>query len=136
MPDKYTKEKRSEIMSKIRSKGTKIELKMKKALEDQGIEFKYQPKMYGTPDFLVPPNIAVFCDSSFWHGRNWKKLRKKLQKGYWRTHIEENRKRDKLVNARLYGEGYVVFRFWDYQIEKQIDRCTAKIKKTLLAVQE
>jgi len=133
MPDKYTKEKRSEIMSKIRSKGTQIELTMKRALEEQGIEFDYQPKVFGTPDFLIPPNIAVFCDSSFWHGRNWNKLKKKLPKGYWRAHIEENRKRDKLVNVQLQKEGYVVFRFWDYQIVKHMNRCIGKIQKTLKA---
>lgn len=74
VPDIFSKEKRSEIMSKIRSKGTKIELRMKKALEETGVEFEYQPKMFGRPDFFVPPNIAVFCDSSFWHGRNWRGL--------------------------------------------------------------
>jgi len=131
MPDKYSKEKRSEIMSKIRSKGTKIELKMKKTLEEQGIKFEYQPKMFGRPDFLIPPDIAIFCDSSFWHGRNWNELKRKLPKGYWRSHIEQNRERDKLVNARLRNEGYVVIRFWDYQIKKQTDECLHRIKKTL-----
>jgi len=51
------------------SKGTKIELKVKKALEENKIEFEYQPKMFGKPDFLIPPNIILFCDSSFWRVR-------------------------------------------------------------------
>lgn len=129
MPDKFTKEKRSEIMSKIRSKGTKIELKMKKALEEAGIEFEYQPKMFGRPDFLVSPKIAVFCDSSFWHGRNWKSLKRQLSSEYWHKHIRENIERDKLVNVELKRKGYVVMRFWDDDIEKRLSECIERIKK-------
>lgn len=131
MPDIFTKEKRSEIMSKIRSKGTKIELKMKKALEDAGIEFEYQPKIFGRPDFFVSPKIAIFCDSSFWHGRNWRSLKKQLPKQYWHKHIQESIDRDKVVNAELRKRGYKVLRFWDDDIEKHLSKCIEKIKKEL-----
>ncbi len=128
MTDMFTKEERSAIMSKIKSKGTKIELTMMRALEQNNIEFEYQPKMLGKPDFLVYPNLAVFCDSSFWHGNNWKVLKKKLSKGYWLEHIGNNRKRDKLVNDRLKKEGYVVLRFWDKDIFQDINGCIKKIE--------
>jgi DNA mismatch endonuclease (patch repair protein) len=128
MPDVFTKKKRSEIMSRIRSKGTKIELRMKQSLEENDIKFEYQPKIFGKPDFLIPPNIVVFCDSAFWHGRSWKKLKSKLRKGYWREHIERNRKRDRIVNSRLKKEGYIVLRFWNDRIEKEINACIATIK--------
>ena len=131
MPDVFTKKKRSEVMSKIRSKGTKIELSMKKALEEEKIEFLYQPKIFGKPDFLIIPSIAVFCDSSFWHGRQWQGLKKRLSVGYWRDHIERNRKRDRFVNSQLRSEGYIVLRVWDYEIIKSMDKCIKKIKDTL-----
>jgi len=133
MPDIFSKEKRSEIMSKIRSRGTQIELKMKKALEEAGVEFEYQPKMFGRPDFLIQPKIAIFCDSSFWHGRNWRSLKKQLSKEYWRKHIQENIKRDKVVNAELKRRGYTVLRFWDDGIEKHVLKCIEKIKRELPA---
>ena len=135
MPDKFTKEKRSEIMSKIRSKGTKIELKMKMALEENEIKFQYQPEMFGKPDFLIPPNIVVFCDSSFWHGRNWRTLRRRLPKNYWYDHIRKNRLRDRKVVAELKSKGYIVLRFWDEQIERRIDNCVKQIKDSLNAKQ-
>jgi len=116
-------------MSKIRSKGTKIEMRMKKGLEEKGFEFTYQPKLFGKPDFFIPPNIVVFCDSSFWHGRNWSKLRKKLPKEYWVDHIGQNRKRDREVNLRLRKEGFVVLRFWDDQINDHLDKVMKRIKK-------
>ena len=114
-------------MSKIKSKGTKIEITMMKALEEKSLRFEYQPKIFGKPDFLVYPNIVVFCDSSFWHARNWSKLKLQLTEGYWREHIEKNKKRDKVVNIRLKKIGYVVLRFWDSQIEKDLDSCVKEI---------
>jgi DNA mismatch endonuclease (patch repair protein) len=131
MPDIFTKKKRSEVMSRIRSKGTKIELRMKQALEENDIKFEYQPKIFGNPDFLIPPNIVVFCDSAFWHGRNWRKLKAKLKKGYWREHIERNRNRDRTVNRQLKKEGYTVLRFWNNQIEKEIETCIMRVNAFL-----
>ena len=114
-------------MAKIKSQGSKIEVKMKKALDGHFIKYEYQPKVYGKPDFVVEPKIAVFCDSSFWHGRNWRKLKPQLHEGYWQQHINNNRKRDALVNRWLKKEGYTVLRFWDKDIEKNIDECVKKI---------
>ena len=131
MPDMFSKEKRSEIMAKIKSKGTKIELKMKAELDKNGVEYEYQPKVFGKPDFLIPPNIVVFCDSSFWHGRNWEKLRERLPNEYWYEHIKRNVKRDKIVTKKLRKEGYVVLRFWDNQIEKETGKSIDKIKEAL-----
>lgn len=114
-------------MAKIRSKGSKIEMKMKKALDNQHVAYEYQPKVYGKPDFVVDSMIAVFCDSSFWHGRNWRKLKLQLHEGYWQQHIDNNRKRDVLVNRCLKKRGYTVLRFWDEDIEKNIGECIKKI---------
>lgn len=127
MPDIFTKEKRSQVMSRIRSRGTGIELKMKNALEKSGMRFQYQPKMFGKPDFLIFPNVVVFCDSSFWHGRNWKKLSKQLKNKYWYDHIKRNKERDSKVTQTLKNMDYAVLRFWDYEIEKQIEKCILRI---------
>jgi DNA mismatch endonuclease (patch repair protein) len=136
MPDVFSKEKRSEVMSKIRSKGSRIELKMKAALEENHITFEYQPKIFGKPDFFIPPKITIFCDSSFWHGRYWKKLQKQLHKEYWHEHIKKNRERDRIVNATLRRKGYVVLRFWDDQIEKQMRKCISIIKRNIQEMAE
>jgi len=131
MPDVFSKEKRSEVMSKIKSSGTKIEIRMKIALEEAGIKFEYQPKIYGKPDFLIPPNIVIFCDSSFWHGRNWQQLKKRLPDAYWREHIGNNRKRDRIVISALKNEGYIVIRYWDEEINKNINKCIKQITKSM-----
>jgi DNA mismatch endonuclease (patch repair protein) len=133
MPDVFTKEKRSQVMAKIRNKGSRIEIKMKEALEKNKIEFEYQPKLFGKPDFFVKPRIAIFCDSSFWHGRNWKKLKKQLKKGYWQEHILRNIERDIEVTKILKEQGFIVLRFWDDKIKKKPDSC---IKKIMASVQK
>jgi len=130
MPDKFTKEQRSKIMSKIKSKGSKMEQEMKAALESSKIDFEYQPKIFGRPDFLVKPNIAIFCDSSFWHGRNWNRLKKQLSREYWQGHIDRNRKRDREVNRVLKKQGYLVLRFWGEDIQENVEKCIVKIKQT------
>ncbi len=131
MPDVFNKGKRSEVMAKIKSKGSKIELLMKQALEKNTIAYEYQPKVFGNPDFIVHNTIAIFCDSSFWHGRNWKKLKTQLKEGYWRDHIYKNRKRDILVTMTLKRQGFVVLRFWDDQIKKHSDECITIIQNEL-----
>jgi len=129
--DRFTKEQRSEVMSRIRSTGTRIELLMKEGLESRGIGFRYQPKLFGKPDFLVDPKVAIFCDSSFWHGRNWSKLKKKLSSAYWYDHIKKNRKRDAEVTKRLSREGYVVLRFWDKELEGSLGDCIREIEEAV-----
>jgi DNA mismatch endonuclease, patch repair protein len=129
--DRFTKEQRSEIMSRIRSTGTRIELLMKEGLESKQIGFQYQPKLFGKPDFLVDPKIAIFCDSSFWHGREWSRLRKKLSSAYWYDHIKKNRRRDGEVTRRLSREGYVVLRFWDTELESSLGDCIGRIEEAV-----
>ena len=101
MADVFTKEKRSEVMSRIRSKNTGLEAEARKMLRRHGIRYRSHPKLYGSPDFLLEGRLLLFCDSSFWHGRNWKNLKERLaagsNPGYWVGHIGSNRKRDRKV---------------------------------------
>lgn len=135
MTDIFTASKRSEIMSKIKSKNTKLDRSMAKLLKNSHMQFRQYPKIFGRPDFLVKNEIAVFCDGSFWHGRDWQKLKRKLERGnnpeYWVSHISKNRKRDQAVNRRLRKDGYDIIRFWDIDVYKRPDWCINKIKKTL-----
>ena len=135
--DKFSKAKRSLIMSRIRSRNTKLDLAMRRILRKADINFKAYPKIYGSPDFLVGQKIVVFCDSSFWHGRNWPKLRRQLLRGsnwrYWVAHIAKNRARDREVNLRLRKEGYSVLRFWDSAIFREPEKCTGRLERAIAA---
>ena len=135
MTDIFSKAKRSEIMSRIKSKNTKLEIYTSKLLRKNKLKYKSQPKIFGNPDFLIEGKIVIFCDSTFWHGRNWRSLKKRLQKGnnpeYWVNHIQKNRIRDKKVTKELTQLGYIVLRFWDKDIFKKSEWCIEEIRKKL-----
>ena len=135
MADVFTKEKRSEVMRRIRSKNTGIEVEAKKMLRKHGIRYRSHPKLYGSPDFALEGRLLLFCDGSFWHGRDWKKLKERLSSGnnpdYWVNHIGSNRKRDRKVNRMLRERGYAVLRLWDTDISKRPEWCAARIREAL-----
>lgn len=125
----------SYTMSRIRSKDTKIEIRLRKALWASGLRYrKHYRKIPGCPDIVfASERLAVFCDSTFWHGRDWVERQKRIKSNreYWIPKIERNIERDKRVNAELKELGWKVIRFWDDEIEKQTDRCVAQICQAL-----
>ena len=127
--DIFTSEKRSWVMSRIRGKNTKIDLKMKKILSQQHYKFQMYPKMFGNPDFIIKrKKIAIFCDGDFWHGYKYIE-RKRPAKKFWREKIEGNMRRDKKVSRKLRREGWSVLRFWEHDIEKRPDFCLRKLAR-------
>ena len=124
----------SYTMSRIRSKGTGIEVNLEKILRLSGIKFRRQYNITGKPDFVILDyKIAIFCDSDFWHGYDWEKRKPRMRanKEYWIPKIERNISRDKEVTAALRREGWVVLRFWEHSIYKDINICAEKIIRTM-----
>lgn len=123
-------------MSRIKSSGSKIERVFAKELTSAGIKFRKNYKyITGKPDFVIAKNkIAVFCDSAFWHGyrrMSTSRHKFKTKRAFWRNKIYQNIKRDKTVNALLKKEGWRVIRLWDFQILKDVDKCTKKVLKEI-----
>ena len=69
-------------MQRIRSKDTSIEVLLRKALWAQGIRYrKNYTKLPGKPDIAITKyKIAIFCDSEFFHGKDWDKLKERLSR--------------------------------------------------------
>jgi DNA mismatch endonuclease, patch repair protein len=126
--DTFTKKKRSEIMSKIRSKNTKAELLVFKELRKKGVNFqKHYKSAVGKPDIALPrKKIAIFIDGDFWHGYRFNKITSKLPKKYWLKKIENNIKRDRKGRAQLHKKGWRTLRLWEHEIfndtKKSIDK--------------
>ncbi len=137
MPDIFSKEKRSEIMSLIRSTNTKPEIALRKIVSakfyPQGFRYKINyRKVKGTPDIaFVSKKIAVFVDGEFWHGYKFAKRKHKLPKKYWLPKIEANMKRDRKVNRHLKKEGWKVVRFWEHQVKKTPELIVEKLEEIL-----
>ena len=119
------------IMSAIRGKETGIEVRLRKALYAKGLRYRKNSKyIFGHPDVSMKGlKIVIFCDSEFWHGKNFAENEAKLttNREYWVKKIKRNIERDQEVNARLRGEGYTVLRFWGEEIEKHLGDCVDKI---------
>jgi len=114
-------------MSRIKSKNTTIELKMKQMLLDLDCDYEMHPQMYGSPDFVLKrKNVIIFCDGDFWHGYKYNE-KKKLRKKYWKEKIKTNMKRDLHVSRKLRREGWSVLRFWEHDIQKNPEKCIRKI---------
>lgn len=127
----YTTPERSKIMGKIRGKNTKPELAFRKALWAAGYRYRIDyKKLIGKPDIVLKKyRTAIFIDGEFWHGHNWeeRKLKIKTNKEFWIPKIERNIQRDQEVNKALAEMGYTVFRFWESEIKKELDRCLDEV---------
>lgn len=125
MADIFTKEKRSEIMSKIRGKNTKAELLFRKMLSaavyPKGFRYRlHYRKVSGSPDIVfVKQKIAIFIDGDFWHGRAYGRNGKTMRKKFWRDKIETNTRRDRRVNRELKKEGWKVIRIWESDVKRK-----------------
>lgn len=132
---KKTKEQISKNMRSVKSKDTKIEILLRKRLWKEGLRYrKNVQSIEGRPDIVfLGKKVAIFCDSSFWHGKNWesKKYEIKSNQEFWYKKIERNIERDNEVNELLQSKGWVVLRFSDDEITKQIDVCVEIIKKVV-----
>ena len=137
MADVLTKEQRRKNMQSIKSKDTKIEVILRKALWERGIRYrKNYKKLPGRPDIAITKyKIAVFCDGEFFHGKNWDELKIKLQNSnnseFWIDKISKNILRDRDNNKKLELLGWKVIRFWGNDIKKRPYECVAAIEETV-----
>ena len=133
--DKLTKEQRRHNMQAVKSKGSKIETALAKALWAKGFRYRKNDKtVFGKPDFTFKKHkIAVFVDSEFWHGKNWEVRRNdhKSNQDFWHKKIERNIERDKEVNEKLSSEGWKVLRFWGKDITKNLLICIQQIEEII-----
>ena len=130
MTDIFTPEKRSWVMSRIRSKDTKIEKAMASLLRKNRIHYRRYPKLFGNPDFIVEKKVLLFCDGDFWHGYQYGR-KKKPQKKFWREKIERNMARDRKVTRTLRRDGWSVLRIWEHDIQRNPEKCARKILKAV-----
>lgn len=134
--EKSKKEMISYKMSRVCATNTRIEERMASALRKQNLlgHRRNLRGVQGTPDFCWKgKKIAIFCDSSFWHGYNWRKakLQIKVRKKFWFKKIEDNIKRDQRVSKNLIKEGWSVLRFWDFEIERNPQKCAQRVLSVL-----
>ena len=125
------------IMSSIKSKNTRPELILRKALWRKNLRYRINyKKLPGKPDIVfTKKKIVIFCDGDFWHGHNWalrglSSLEDELN-GYsefWRQKILRNIKRDNEINKDLTSRGWTVIRIWESDIKNDVNKCVDLIE--------
>ena len=139
--DRLTKEQRHKNMSNIKNKDTGIEVKLRKALWEKGYRYrKNMMSLPGKPDIVLTKyKIAVFCDSEFFHGKDWEVLKPQLERGknpdFWINKISKNMKRDEEINFKLNAMGWTVIRFWGKEITKRTSECVNAIEEVIFDIQ-
>lgn len=135
--DNLTKEQRQKNMKNIRSKDTSIEVKLRKSLWAKGYRYRKNVKtLPGKPDIVLPKyKIAIFCDSEFFHGKDWEVLKPRIEAGnnseYWMKKIKRNMERDDENNKQLLFLGWTVIRFWGKDIMKNVEECIRVIEECI-----
>ena len=128
--DNLTREQRHKNMQRIRSRDTRIEVILRKALWAKGYRYRKNcSDIPGKPDIaLTKYKIAIFC-------KDWEILKQKLKKSnnaeYWFKKISRNREHDDEVNKKLFAEGWTVIRFWGKDINNHTDECVRTVEETI-----
>lgn len=131
----------SELASKSKSSNrradTKHEVLLRSVLWRMGLRFRKNVKdLPGEPDIVFPrARLAIFCDGDFWHGRDWKVRRAKLERGTnpdcWIAKIETNIARDVRTTKALEEAGWQVMRFWETDIKKNVTQIAERIEQVV-----
>ncbi|GEP45019.1 very short patch repair endonuclease [Brevifollis gellanilyticus] len=151
MPDVFTKAKRSEVMSLIRSRGNKdTELRMIEVFRQQGIKgwrrhvaISFQVRsspltVSGAPltkkvrpDFVFrEAKVVVFVDGCFWHGCPEHYRRPGSRQEFWDAKIARNQARDIEVARELRRGGWRVMRLWEHDLaRKREKRLLARLRR-------
>jgi DNA mismatch endonuclease (patch repair protein) len=138
--DVLTPEQRRKCMSHIRSYDTKPEIFFRKALWKWGIRYRKNVKnLFGKPDIAIKKyKIVIFIDGDFWHGNDWKQRHFSSQEellvsysNYWQNKIRRNIERDKEVNEYYLTNGWTILRFWETDINKELNDCIIKTIETI-----
>lgn len=149
MPDVFTKKKRSEVMSRIRSRGNRdTELAMIRVLRGLGItgwrrhaalslriqhsrlRIQEQRPARVRPDFVFRERrVALFVDGCFWHACPIHATKPRGNAAFWREKLTRNQARDRLVTRLLRAKGWKVLRIWEHELAV---KARARLERKLL----
>jgi DNA mismatch endonuclease (patch repair protein) len=135
MSDVFTKEKRSQVMSRIKGKGNKdTEIMMMQIMRNHHISgWRRNQAVFGKPDFVFPlQKVALFVDGCFWHGCPLPKHSNmpRNNQEFWEKKLLGNKIRDKLVTRSLRKLGWRVVRVWEHEL-KDPEKVAAKLVRVI-----
>lgn len=124
--DIWSKEKRSEVMAKIRGRDTKPEIIVRRYLYARGYRFRKNVKgLPGTPDIVMRKyRVAIFIHGCFWHGHETDGRIPATNREFWEAKINRNKERDRRDKERLLAMGWSVITIWECQLKPAVRQRT------------
>ena len=129
--DKYSTEKRSSMMSSVKTKNTKPEILVRSILHKSGLRFRLHRKdLPGSPDIVLPKyKTAIFVHGCFWHGHDCPKGRRPASnQEFWNEKLDNNIERDKANYISLQSLGWSVKVIWECSIHETIANIIDDVK--------
>ncbi|MGZ8371190.1 MAG: very short patch repair endonuclease [Caulobacteraceae bacterium] len=121
MTDVFTPEKRSDVMRRVKSRGTSPELKVRRMLWALGARYRLHRKdLPGSPDIVLPARkLAIFVHGCFWHGHDCARGARipKQNRDYWTGKVARNRARDEGAQMALETLGWRVVTVWECDLK-------------------
>ena len=131
MADVFDKKKRSDVMSRVKSKNTRPEILVRHFLHSQGFRYSLHDKtLPGKPDIkLTKYKTVIFENGCFWHGHSNKcgYLMPKTNAEFWDSKIKNNVERDKLHLKKLHDDRWNVITVWECELKRS--RLDATLQK-------
>lgn len=136
MTDIWAKEKRSEVMSLIRSKHTRPELIVRSMLHRMGFRFRlHRRDLPGEPDIVLPKHkSAIFVHGCFWHfHKNCRdgKIPQSNQE-YWRPKLEGNARKDEQALSALRADGWNTLVIWECELRENLTEVQERVEEFLI----
>ena len=132
--DIVSKKKRSDMMSRIKSKNTGPEKYVRKELRKRGFQFTLHKKnLPGKPDIVLKKHKTVInVNGCFWHHHNCGRYNiPKNNRKFWLNKFKKNKERDKINTRKLRKLGWKVYKIWECQLTtKHLDRQLKKLSAT------
>lgn len=128
--DVFSPKKRSEIMSRVRTSGTRPESLAQDSLRKAGFRFtKKSGALPYKPDVLLPKyRVAIFVHGCFWHGHDCPRAKLPATNShFWRTKISINKRRDARVTRALRKLGWHCMHIWGCRIESDTNRIIRRL---------
>ena len=121
--DVHDKTTRSYNMSKIRSKGTKPELTVRKICFGMGLRYRLNKKIFNVSADLVFPKykIAIFVHGCFWHVHQCKYglVKPKSNIEFWQNKRESTIRRDQANQLTLIRNNWRPLIIWECELKEE-----------------
>lgn len=136
--DNVSSEVRKRTMQSVKSRNTKLENKIMKALWNNGIRYRKNVKdLVGHPDISIKnKKVVVFVDSCFWHGCPEHCRMPHSNEIYWNKKIANNKERDEIVNKHYADQGWTCVRVWEHELRYHFDFTVTRLVEMIQKVKE